>query len=381
MNRAKQFSACLVTLLFVGNHALMAQTSSVRESGCLVCHKCEVPTKVNPCLKECPRGQMVTVHHSADAAPEKIVLNRLVSSAALYQPVLFVHRTHAQMSEMSGNCVLCHHYNRPGAVLACSECHAAQALSKDADLSKPTLKGAYHRQCMKCHQECGLGSDCESCHMPKEKTSTASPGVRKPGGEIHPTKPGRIVIETAFDDGKFVTFYHDDHTDRFGLACSSCHTDERCAHCHRPDLGSAKPIEHVEGGHDRCSPCHSVEVNCGRCHTEQPLSRFNHLRVARFDLGRFHSTLACGRCHGEKSNYKGLSRDCLTCHAGWKAGAFDHRVTGLSLDETHAPLDCESCHLEKDFAKKPTCSACHDDKNYPDASPGTRVRSVRAKAL
>jgi hypothetical protein len=51
------------------------------------------------------------------------------------------------------------------------------------------------------------------------------------------------------------------------------------------------------------------------------------------------------------------------------------------LDETHAAVDCESCHLEKDFAKKPTCSSCHDDKSYPDASPGARVRSVRTKGL
>jgi len=381
MKRAKQFSACLVTVLIVGNHAVTAQTSGAREPGCLACHTCEIPTKVNPCLKECPRRQMVTVRHSAEAAPDKIVLNKLAGPPDLYEPVEFAHRAHAKMSEMSGNCVLCHHYNRPGSVLACSECHATETTSKNADLSKPGLKGAYHRQCMKCHQECGLATECESCHAAKMESSTTTQGARKPAGEAHPTKPNRLVFETAFDEGKIVTFFHDDHVDRFGVACSACHINERCAQCHKPDVGSARPNEHVEGGHDRCSPCHSVEENCGLCHGEQPRSRFNHLREARFDLGRFHSTLACARCHKDRSDHKGLSSDCIACHAGWKVGSFDHRVTGLRLDETHAAVDCESCHLEKDFAKKPTCSSCHDDKSYPDASPGARVRSVRTKGL
>jgi hypothetical protein len=69
----------------------------------------------------------------------------------------------------------------------------------------------------------------------------------------------------------------------------------------------------------------------------------------------------------------------MACHAGWKPGAFDHVVTGIKLSETHAALDCESCHLESNFAKKPTCSGCHDDKSYPTALPGVRVQ--RAKTV
>jgi hypothetical protein len=380
MKRVNHFFACLATVAIVGNHALIAQTSSARDPGCLACHACEVPTKVNPCLKKCPRDEMVTVHHSAEAAPEKIVLNKLEGSAALYEPVSFAHRAHAEMSEMSGNCVLCHHYNRPGAVLGCSECHATEIASKSADLSKPSLKGAYHRECMKCHQECGLSTDCESCHAPKAGTSAAAPERRTPGATVHPTKPGRLVIETANDDGKLVTFFHDDHAGRFGLACSSCHTDERCAQCHKA-AASATPIVHITGGHDRCAPCHSVDDNCGFCHSNQPRARFNHFRKAGFDLTRFHSTLACTRCHGHTSNYKGLSRTCSACHTKWASGSFDHSVTGLKLDETHAAMDCENCHLEKDFAKKPTCSGCHDDKSYPKEIPGTRVRSAPLKSL
>jgi hypothetical protein len=174
-----------------------------------------------------------------------------------------------------------------------------------------------------------------------------------------------------------VTFFHSDHADRFGLACSACHANEPCSKCHRGAGASTKPIEHLEGGHDRCSGCHSVTENCGKCHDKQPLARFDHLRKTQFDLSRFHSTLACTRCHKDNRTYTGLSGTCTACHTGWKPGSFDHVITGIKLSETHAALDCESCHLESNFTKKPACSGCHDDKSYPSALPGDRVQRAK----
>ncbi|MBF8294899.1 MAG: hypothetical protein HW389_1444 [Bacteroidetes bacterium] len=382
MKLIEQFSAYLVIALFLVNLHAIAQTSGKRTNGCLACHTTEIPTKADPSLKKCPRADMVTVHASADTGPDKIVLQKITGSPDLYEPVLFDHMAHAKMSEMSGNCVLCHHYNPPGSVLACSECHMSETSSKSADLSKPGLKGAYHRQCINCHRESGLAAtQCKSCHSAKADASTPSRTTQKATAEVSVTRPTRLVFNTSYDDGKVVTFYHNDHTDRFRLACSACHTNERCSGCHKPAGAFAKQAARVVGGHDRCSPCHSVDGNCSRCHDKEPRPGFNHLRRARFDLARYHSTLACARCHGNRSDYKGLSGDCIACHSQWKSGSFDHRVTGFGLDETHGTVDCESCHLEKDFAKKPTCSSCHDDKKYPDASPGIRVRSVRTKRL
>jgi hypothetical protein len=120
-----------------------------------------------------------------------------------------------------------------------------------------------------------------------------------------------------------------------------------------------------------------VDENCNRCHDKQPLPRFDHKRTAGFDLGRFHSKIACARCHGEKRNYKGLSGTCTACHSGWKAGSFNHSLTGVKLDENHSDLDCVSCHLELNYAKTPVCSDCHEDKSYPKAIPGIRVQQAQ----
>ncbi len=379
MKRAIQYAASLLILLIVVHSSLVAQTASSRDAGCKECHECEIPTKLNPCLKKCPRGQMVTVHHSADAGPVNVTLNRITGSPDVYEPVQFAHRAHAKMSEMSGGCAQCHHYNLAGAVLACRTCHAVNTASKNADLSKPGLKGAYHRQCVNCHRESGLGTKCDGdCHHAKSAAATTPGEVRPQRAGVHVVKPDRLVFESGNADAKTVSFYHSDHADRFGLACSSCHANERCAKCHRGEGASTKPIDHLEGGHDRCSACHSVTENCQKCHDAKPRARFNHAQKTRFDLGRFHSPLACTRCHRENSNYKGLSGTCTACHADWKPGSFDHAVTGIHLSENHVALDCESCHPESNFAKKPVCNGCHVDKNYPAALPGVRTQRVKA---
>lgn len=379
MKLAIRSFAYLVAVLLPANYVALGQTSNQRGTSCLLCHTCEIPTKVNPCLRSCPRGQMITVHHSADAGPDNIVMEKLSGSPDLYEPARFPHREHAKMSEMSGKCVMCHHYNPPGGVLPCSDCHAAESTVRSLDLSKPGLKGAYHRQCVNCHREWGSATDCESCHLAKSRTPVVAPGGRSVKAAVRLTRPKRLVFETKANEGRLVTFFHNEHTDLFGLACADCHANERCIRCHKPELASARAVAHVTQGHDRCSPCHSVEQNCGRCHGERPAPGFNHARRTSFDLGRYHSSLACSRCHGEKNNYQGLSGNCTTCHSQWVSGSFDHRVTGLRLDETHSAIECESCHFENDFAKKPDCSSCHDDKSYPDAIPGTRVRPSRTK--
>ena len=378
MKRTLQAAACLISALILFHPLLRAQSTSSRDTGCKECHECEIPTKVNPCLKKCPRGHMITVHHSADAGPNMVTLDRIADSTDIYEPVKFDHRSHAKMSEMSGGCIQCHHYNLTGAVLACRTCHAVGAASKTADLSKPGLKGGYHRRCVNCHRESGLDTKCDgSCHHAKSSSAANAGEASKPKVKSRVVKPDRFVFQSANDDAKLVTFFHSDHTDRFGLACSACHADERCSKCHKPEGVAAKPVEHLTGAHDRCSQCHAVDQNCGLCHDKQPLPRFDHARRARFDLGRFHSALACARCHGEKDSYKGLSTSCTGCHSGWKVGSFDHSVTGVKLSETHAALDCVSCHVESNFAKKPSCKDCHDDKSYPDQLPGTRVQHAQ----
>jgi hypothetical protein len=378
MRRSIQRAASLIALLMTIHLALNAQSSVLRGSGCKECHECDIPTKLNPCLKACPRGQMVSGRHSPDSGPADVVMNEVTGNPDVYEPVHFAHRTHANMSEMSGGCARCHHYNLTGAVLACKACHEPGQASKTSDLSKPSLKGAYHRQCVNCHRESGLDTKCDgSCHRAKSTASKAPQGGSDLRHEPRVTRPDRFVYQSTYAGGKTVTFFHNDHSGRFGLECSSCHVNEPCSTCHQGEGAPTKPAEHLQGGHDRCSACHSVTENCTKCHDNQPRAQFDHARKTRFDLDRFHSTLACARCHKENKNYKGLSIACTSCHTGWKPGAFDHSVTGIKLSETHASLDCESCHLDSNFAKKPLCSSCHDDKSYPSALPGVRTQRAR----
>jgi len=378
MKRAIRIAVCLISATIVMHASIWAQTSNPRDLGCKQCHECDLPTKSNPCLKACPRGQMITVHHSAEAGPAIVTLDKVTGSPDVYEPVKFDHREHAKMSEMSGGCVQCHHYNLSGNVLACRTCHDVNTASKDADLSKPGLKGAYHRRCVNCHRESGLDTKCDgSCHHAKSAAGarTTEVSVTKPVSRI--SRPDRFVFQSSTEDVKPVSFSHSDHTDRFGLVCSSCHADERCSKCHKPEGTAATPAAHLEGGHDRCSACHSVTDNCAKCHGNKPGQRFDHARKTGFDLNRFHSSLACAKCHKQKSEFKGLSPKCNGCHAEWKPGSFDHTVTGVKLDDNHSALDCVSCHVESDFAKKPSCKDCHDDKSYPGAVPGTQVKISR----
>lgn len=377
MKRANPILICLIGAMLLLNYSARAQSSGSRDLGCKECHECDLPTKMNPCLKKCPRGQMITVHHSADAGPTIVTLDRVSGAPDVYEPVKFDHREHAKMSEMSGGCIQCHHYNLTGAILACRTCHEVAAPSKNADLSKPGLKGAYHRRCVNCHRESGLDTKCDgSCHHAKSATTHAvAEGSAKPVSRI--ARPDQFVLQSANEGAKTVTFSHSDHTDRFGLVCSSCHANERCSKCHKPEGAAPMPVTHLEGGHDRCSACHAVDDNCAKCHGKQPMPRFDHTRRTGFDLSRFHSALACTSCHKQKNEFKGLVPKCTGCHTGWKPGSFDHTRTGVKLDDNHAALDCVSCHLESDFAKKPSCKDCHDDKSYPGAVPGTKIEQPR----
>ena len=56
-----------------------------------------------------------------------------------------------------------------------------------------------------------------------------------------------------------------------------------------------------------------------------------------------------------------LIGDCKFCHpTGWCPDPFDHRITGVTLDEVHGDLDCADCH--GDCVGTPSdCSECHDD--------------------
>ena len=130
------------------------------EQYCFDCHQCENPTPENPCLKGCPFSgiDMQAVRFPSLSAPDVMVIDALVD---LYEPVVFAHKLHADMSNMGQGCAQCHHYSLPDNVPACTECHLTERSA--TSMIQPGLKGAYHRQCLGCHTSWDHSGGCNSC--------------------------------------------------------------------------------------------------------------------------------------------------------------------------------------------------------------------------
>ena len=358
-----------------------AQTQSTNHSlqniSCKTCHTCDVPTKQNPCLVVCPRNEMITVRQTPEQGPDIIKIDNLVNK---YQPVTFTHKIHAQMSEMSGGCANCHHYNTTGPILACADCHSAER--KREDISKPDLEAAFHRLCIDCHKEWSHSTDCYSCHLLKGSDKNITSQIKT---KNHPEvkEPEKLVYETGYTKGKIVTFFHDEHTKLFGVKCVTCHQDDNCTRCH--DLKNVKVIstnlpekitKPASQHHQPCFKCHAND-ECTKCHLDKPAEPFDHKTVTGWALNRFHEKLECTKCHGTSGKFAKLDNNCVSCHKNFVVGSFDHNITGLKFDETHVELDCENCHIDNNFSNKPDCSNCHDDKSFPKDKPGSLVKVTK----
>lgn len=339
---------------------------------CASCHSCKNPTKEAPCLLDCPRPMKAEgAIESATEIPDYVIMGEL---SEIYVPVVFPHKLHADMERMGQGCAVCHHYNPPGPILKCKECHGLP--SQPEHLGQPSLKGAYHRQCLGCHREWSHETDCNVCHarlgangleeLPRDLTDII--------GSAHPKieTPDKWVYRIEdMEEGGVVTFHHSEHVDMFGLDCVSCHKQESCGRCH----DEAAKTPHVRADpHEDCMACHNVEEECERCHKNDEAPGFDHGLRTGFVLKDYHKRLACNACHRTPQVFTGLTADCGTCHAeGWTLGEFDHSVTGLVLDEAHIEFDCEGCHTEG-FAAPTTCELCHEeDYVFPEKTPGTSI--------
>ena len=73
-------------------------------------------------------------------------------------------------------CAACHH-NSPVAELKnppkCASCHGIEADKMATNVNRPSLKAAYHQQCMACHDRMQIAkpaaTDCAGCHTPRVK--------------------------------------------------------------------------------------------------------------------------------------------------------------------------------------------------------------------
>ncbi len=95
---------------------------------------------------------------SPSPIPEEIEIAGL---SDWFGPVVLPHAAHA---EILGDCVSCHHHS-DGEPTPCATCHESTPVT--AEDGPPTLRVAYHRQCVGCHAEAGAPTTCEGCHPRK----------------------------------------------------------------------------------------------------------------------------------------------------------------------------------------------------------------------
>ena len=352
---------------------------------CVRCHACEAPTKEKPCLRMCPRSVAEVI---AEAVHEKlpddvILLNAFAWPERRFLPVPFNHKRHADMAGMAEGCQVCHHHTARGQLHpACKTCHkAALAGRTGEELRKPSLKGAYHRQCMGCHRNWANTTRCGVCHLPKgDESQLVVLEEMLSRGDVagaHPPveSPEHVLHQTSHEPGPNVMFRHKEHIDLYGFRCERCHRGAGCARCHGQAQKAREQLEVVKREtHGACFDCHAEDA-CERCHSkeENPLpQRFDHSSTG-FVLGKYHGELTCRACHKRLLFLRKLESECGTCHTGWDAETFDHAMTGQVLDENHAEFDCEECHLDSRFDRPPACDECHDEDegiSFPERRPG-----------
>ena len=361
-----------VIIIFCQTLLLLGQTPAHHAQAninCKECHSCDIPTHSNPCLKLFPdfRREGITIHDNAEDAPELFTIDILSGE---YEASIFTHKLHAEMSAMSGGCASCHHFNPPGKILSCINCHEAGLQS---DMNKPGLKGAYHRQCLNCHREWSHTTNCTVCHAAKGTKNAANKSEFVGKSHEKLVVPIKLVYETGEDDNPVVTFFHDEHNTLFGIDCAECHKNESCSRCH--DTSEDKPVVEKDT-HDNCVACHESAIDddskCSKCHDTKEKARFSHTAVG-WKLNRYHESLGCKACHTHNT-FKKQSTDCLSCHNAWKSNQFDHEVSGLQLDENHIENDCSDCHTDMKFNRKPFCNDCHDGYKYPAQKPGRKIK-------
>jgi hypothetical protein len=172
-----------------GCHGLMVKNSSNSENACQQCHM-EVPKtgegenpkpeSIASMLLESKRTASVTIADSE--IPEKVIIKNLSRE---YGAVDFPHRkivktliNNIKDNKLAGYfhgsegtiCQGCHHNSPPSnKPPQCSNCHTATEDVKNP--LKPGIKGAYHLQCIKCHDVMKITKvdGCTKCHEENKK--------------------------------------------------------------------------------------------------------------------------------------------------------------------------------------------------------------------
>ncbi len=200
---------------------------------------------------------------------------------------------------------------------------------------------------------------------------------------------------------------------RLESKCDACHTsfqktaqNGRCTACHKgvgSDIATGTKYhgKHAPARSAACKSCHSEHKGRGFALIRLDRASFNHA-FTDYPLTGAHQRATCAGCHGPGSNYRGVPRDCATCHArkdphrgqlgrtcqschttaAWKpVSGFNHARTGFALSGAHARAGCMSCHAGQRWKGLPsTCVSCHARDDAHRGSRGANCASCHTSA-
>lgn len=307
--------------------------------------------------------------------PDKIEIGLLEN---IFNPVLFDHKLHADMTKMGGGCNTCHHHGSEGVYEPCADCHVSE--EENASMTMPTINGAYHRNCLNCHQSWTGDKVCETCHVQKKLRFNIRKKLDSTDLLAHHHE--EIIVPNIFNfvspksKQKPVVFQHKEHVELYRFKCEHCHRQTNCATCHNYTPSKNKKVRSLAIHHDPCSQCHDtgIETGCELCHRSTASKGFTHSNTG-WELNKHHQPLKCNQCHVGKEPITALDNTCTTCHTNFEVDSFDHAVTGLQLSEDHEEIDCYECHTDDQYDITPSCVECHDeDLSFPTDIPGELIK-------
>jgi Ni/Fe-hydrogenase subunit HybB-like protein len=353
-----------------------------------------------------------------DAYRSLYVLNsqELNGKTDYYEPVRFTHRTHEVNAD--SNCAVCHHRYASGpedrigqdlkqmhadievriqnaSCLSCHEdltdkefgkCSQCHFESNEPDYpARIGLKGAYHRQCIGCHQtqpdQAKAPTDCAACHhplVPDHKTllnltARLSPAEVTSRCLVCHENTGADILKTAHWNwqGPTSALSGKEHSKDIGLKSTIDNYDISLAP--NPAMTSAFHIGGPPTGNGGDDP---AKIDCLVCHDTTGLYKrgmdtaWLDAKTVAENIGR-PSRANCGACHfyggggagvkngdlspamvrpkPEDDTHMGkVDMRCQDCHATEK-----HQIAG-HIDDHVKAIACETCHIPQFARSHPT---------------------------
>ena len=317
-------------------------------------------------------------------------------------------QTVADLQNQSWECNACHADVDPHGDQfseSCDTCHTPdnwEPIKFDHDTSIFTLTGKHiSLECHACHnsaspqgirQFIGLPTDCNSCH-----------GQNEP----HKARFGK-TCETCHTTTAWWPAEFDHNLASFHL--TGKHQKTACEDCHTTIREDGRPV--FTGTPADCFACHKEDdahngnlgTSCADCHTTAGWTptAFKHSQSTFLLTGK-HVQVQCNDCHAKLDQtghriYRGIPRDCFSCHKaddahkgefgqdclschttnGWVPSTFDHSRTSFQLTGAHGNTACRSCHASGWKGTPTACASCHSRDDAHSGQFGSDCQSCHS---